>query len=207
MSSVDYKQKIAIIQFFIDLAWNLNTHDIEAQSNPQACTDLKVTAVKNLFGIVDELGLFNAIDDQQHDNMFKTWCKAFVSKSMLDHKFNAAFADYLISIIKIDHLFLESEMSRVLAQLHAENNMEKFLHAYLDANVKFRQLARLTHKLFELIKANTALTLPHTFYESYGSCLESYHVDNQTLVNIWKDINKSLETSGHADTDLGNRII
>ena len=193
LSNIDYKHKISIIQFFIDLTWSLKTSETSLKS--QANIDLIVYALKNLFQIVEELNLFNAIDDKNNNDMFTNWCKAFVKQSLQETKLNKPFASFLIAIIRIDHLFLDAEMELILSKLGNENNLETFLNAYLEANVKFRQLARVTHKLIESIKLNKSLTLPDRFYDFYGECLESHHVDVQTVVNIWKEINKSLESS------------
>ena len=198
LTNVEYKHKMAIIQFFIDLTWNLNEAEKSAQD--QEKKDTVVSSIQNLFQLVDVLNVFNPIEDQNNGDIFKIWCKAFVQKTLHGHKFNAIFAEYLISIIKIDHLFLESEMGLILERLQVENNMSTFLHAYLEANVKFRQMSRVTHKMFELLKSNTGLVLPQTFYDFYGECLESHQVDSQTVVSIWKEINKCLqETSGESN--------
>jgi hypothetical protein len=34
---------------------------------------------------------------------------------------------------------------------------------------------------------------------SYAECLENYHVDNQTVIYLWRDVNKYLEKQSEPD--------
>ena len=43
--------------------------------------------------------------------------------------------------------------------------MDKFLRNYFEANIKYRQISRATNKLTDIIKSNTDLRLPKSFYE------------------------------------------
>lgn len=80
--------------------------------------------------------------------------------------------------------------------------MEKFLNFYLDSNVKYRQLARVTNKLIDSVRSNESLNFPIEFYQNYGQYLESYQVDSQTLVSLWKDVNKLLIDSKTSNPSL-----
>jgi hypothetical protein len=167
-------------------------------TDQKVANDQIIYALGNLFQIVEDLNLFSPIEDQNNSDIFKNWCKNFVHVTLhqVNNKFTQPFATYLISIIKIDHLFLDTEMEFILGKLHhAENNLYTFLSAYLEANVKFRQMAKVTHKLLDLVKLNRTLTFPDKFYDYYAELLETHQVDGQTIVNIWKEINKSLGLS------------
>lgn len=70
--------------------------------------------------------------------------------------------------------------------------MTNFLNHYVQLNVKYRQLSKATQQIISSIDNNKCLHLPTDFYENYASCLENYHIENQTIVNLWKDIFKQI---------------
>ena len=74
LANIDYKNKISLIQFLIELTWGLRIN-VSNLSKIQTSIDLIVYALKNLFQIVEELNLFNAIDDKNNNDIFTNWCK------------------------------------------------------------------------------------------------------------------------------------
>lgn len=88
---------------------------------------------------------------------------------------------------------MDPYLDTILKELQAEDNLEAFLTALLDSNVKFRQLSRITHKLVESLSKNEDLEFPNGFYKQYETCLENYQVDMQTILNIWQDIIKIID--------------
>lgn len=48
--------------------------------------------------------------------------------------------------------------------LKNENNQADFVNFYLDSNVKYRQVHRMTKRLIESVKLNSNLQFPVEFY-------------------------------------------
>ncbi|CAF0779004.1 unnamed protein product [Brachionus calyciflorus] len=201
--NLDYKLKISIIQFMVNLIWTLGQENSQNDSaskmevdnefsKSREFTDLKLNSVANLIGLVDEVNLFNPIDDQNNANIFIEWSKNFIDQ-VLECKFN--LTKFLTEYLKIDHLILEEKLDLILTHLKAEKNLADFLNFYIDCNVKYRQLSRATLRLLDSISKNENLNLPIEFYQHYSECLENYLVDNQTIVNLWKDLIKLLNQS------------
>ncbi len=61
------------------------------------------------------------------------------------------------------NLFLAILLNKLI-KLQEENNLPRFLNAYFDVNVNFRQLARATLKIVDCIKGNENLKIPIEFY-------------------------------------------
>lgn len=56
--------------------------------------------------------------------------------------------------------------------------------------------------LINALKANTNLTLPFAFYETFSESLENYNVDSQTVIFLWKDLNKFLSESNESQLSI-----
>jgi hypothetical protein len=88
------------IQFLIDLIWDLvedktlngkqedeiGLEKMDVDSTNEENFDTKkrniiLLAIMNLVKLIDELNLFNIVDDQKNDNIFKNWSKNFVPKT------------------------------------------------------------------------------------------------------------------------------
>jgi hypothetical protein len=83
--SIDYKQKISLIQFVIDLIWEIHVEYVENRMETDQIdkteSNLVMKSISDLFKIVQELNLFNPIDDQTNSNMFINWAKDFLKKT------------------------------------------------------------------------------------------------------------------------------
>lgn len=91
---MDYKIKISIIQFIVNLVWTLGlAEEIEDEKmeidnsliNTTEFIDKKITASTNLIEIVDDINLFNPLDDAKSENIFKEWSKSLIVQ-VLSHK-------------------------------------------------------------------------------------------------------------------------
>ena len=93
------------ILFLIDLVWDLKEEkatttkgedevDLEKEekmeitqvssdlSSSQTRLDLIVTACTSLVRVIDELNLFNVVDDQSASGLFKNWAASFIKKTL-----------------------------------------------------------------------------------------------------------------------------
>lgn len=93
------------MQFIIDLIWNLNEKTGDSDENnkmeidnelfkSQESVDLKLKAISSLIKLVDEINLFNPVDDQNNNNLFKDWLKEFITKTF-KCKFKLNFCFFL----------------------------------------------------------------------------------------------------------------
>jgi len=84
-SSIDYKQKISMIQFIADLLWEVHAQSAENQMETDQIdkneSNLIIKSTSELFQIVQDLNLFNPIDDQTNSNLFMNWSKEFLKKT------------------------------------------------------------------------------------------------------------------------------
>jgi len=106
-----YKQKLDMITFVIDLIWSLNV-----KSN---CSDLIVEAMSNLLQIIEDLSLFNKVDDQSNQNLFKNWSKKLISETFKS-EFNSIYVQFLVQFLHIDHVILDADLSLILRNLKVE---------------------------------------------------------------------------------------
>jgi hypothetical protein len=81
----------------IDLIWDLNEkqastesessnkmevdNEEEASLNATTRNDIIIKAVTTLLTVIDELNMFNLVDDQKCNNLFKNWAKLFIKKT------------------------------------------------------------------------------------------------------------------------------
>ena len=114
---IGYKQKLEIIQFVLDLVWSLSVTD---KSSSEYSSDLIVESLGNLTQIIEDLGLFNKVDDQNNQNVFKNWSKKFITETFDTCRFNGLYAKFLIRLLHIDHVILDSDLELILKNLKVE---------------------------------------------------------------------------------------
>ncbi len=103
-----YKQKLDMITFVIDLVWSLN---VKSETS-----DLVIDAMSNLVQIIEDLGLFNKVDDQSNQNLFKNWSKKLISGTF-NCEFNRSYVQFLIQLLHIDHVILDADLDLILKNL------------------------------------------------------------------------------------------
>ena len=81
--------------------------------------DLINAAMGNMLQIIDDLRLFNKIDDGNNQNMFKTWSKDFIIQTF-NCKFNEIYAEFLTKFLLIDHVILDPELETILKYLQVK---------------------------------------------------------------------------------------
>lgn len=101
-----------MIQFLVDLMWQL--HD--TTQNDMSHSDLIIESLANLMSIVEELSLFNKIDDVNNQNIFKTWSRELLTQTF-KCRFNNVYAKFLIKFLHIDHLILDADLDLILGNL------------------------------------------------------------------------------------------
>lgn len=130
MSVDDYKIKMSMIQFVMNLLWDLKDSEADKMDTdgPQEKNnvlgsqqmDVLIAAMANMLQIIDDLRLFNKIDDGNNQNMFKTWSQEFIVQTF-KCKFNEIYADFLTKFLLIDHVILDSELETILRYLQVRN--------------------------------------------------------------------------------------
>lgn len=115
-SCEDYKTKMQIVQFMADLIWSLNNPEEIGDSE-----DLVIEAIGNLIQIVQDLSLFNKVDDMGNQNMFKSWSKSLLTQTF-SCKFSSHYTKFLTNLLHIDHVILDTDLSLVLKNLKVFNN-------------------------------------------------------------------------------------
>jgi hypothetical protein len=86
----------------IDLIWDLGGSqtsensetkmEIDNEQSVPSKSDIIIKAVTSLFTVIDELNMFNLVDDQKCDNLFKNWTKNFIKKTFQNQfKYNFTY--------------------------------------------------------------------------------------------------------------------
>jgi len=74
-----------MIQFIADLLWEVHAQSAENQMETDQIdkneSNLIIKSTSELFQIVQDLNLFNPIDDQTNSNLFMNWSKEFLKKT------------------------------------------------------------------------------------------------------------------------------
>ncbi|RNA19700.1 transmembrane 17B-like, partial [Brachionus plicatilis] len=198
LSNSDYKLKISIIQFMVNVVWTLGENEEIQHEKMEIDSELfnssefigkKMAALASIIQIVDDINLFNPIDDINNENIFKKWSKSLISQVLSQ---NINLTKFLIAFLKTDHLILEDDLDSILNILKNDANLGEFLNFFIDRNIKYRQLSTATLRLIDSIEKNK-LKFPVEFYNHYSECLENYLVDNHTIINLWSDLIKILK--------------
>ena len=100
-----------VVQFMADLMWSL-----ESESELSGSEDLVVEAIGNLVQIVQDLSLFNKVDDMGNQNLFKNWAKSLLAQTF-SCKFGSFYTKFLTNLLHIDHVILDADLSLVLTNL------------------------------------------------------------------------------------------
>lgn len=103
----DYKLKVQIIQFIVDLIWsncNLNTASYVFE------------ALSNIFQLINDLSIYNLINDTNNEKIMSNWLNLFIEKT-LEFSDNVFYAAFLINVLKFHHLILDAYLDKILIRL------------------------------------------------------------------------------------------
>lgn len=86
---------MSVIQFACDIMYNIGqTDENEAEKmqvddvliNTDDFIEKKMNGLANLIQLIDEINIFNPLEDENNDNIFKEWSKSVISQILLQKK-------------------------------------------------------------------------------------------------------------------------
>lgn len=86
---------MSVIQFACDIMCNIGqTDENEAEKmqvddaliNTNDFIEKKMNGLANLIQLIDEINIFNPLEDENNDNIFKEWSKSVISQILLQKK-------------------------------------------------------------------------------------------------------------------------
>jgi presenilin-like A22 family membrane protease len=69
------------------------------------------------FKLVNELSIYSQVNDSINEEIMSTWLKSTIEKT-LETSNSSYFVNYLIKLLKMNHLILDSHINRIFKKLN-----------------------------------------------------------------------------------------
>jgi presenilin-like A22 family membrane protease len=78
---------------------------------------LTLNSIIFIFKLVNELSIYSQVNDSNNEEIMSTWLKSFIEKT-LETSNSSYFVNYLIKLLKMNHLILDSHINRIFKKLN-----------------------------------------------------------------------------------------